>query len=145
MKNETKKEATEERGTSALTRLLGTREVRFRIWDGIEMDYYPWIREGSKINRWLNNGSYKIMQFTGLKDKNGEEIYEGDILKLNGGADDIFGAVGFKDGCFVFGVPWINREEQPYPELKYYVGMSFCEVEVIGNIFENPELLDECT
>lgn len=82
-------------------------------------------------------------QYTGLKDKNGKEIYEGDVCAVNGGAEDMHGPVGFENGCFIWKAPWI-KPEQTYPELKYYCGFKeeFISIEVIGTIYENPELLE---
>jgi uncharacterized phage protein (TIGR01671 family) len=86
---------------------------------------------------------FELMQFTGLKDSKGVEIYEGDILKCNGGADDFFFVVDFAHGCFIAKV----KDHEPdsdygYPELKAYIGWKFIpEYEVIGNIYSNPELL----
>ncbi len=82
-----------------------------------------------------------LMQYTGLKDKNGKEIYEGDILKSQ--EDKILGSVGFENGCFVLKAVWIDPAVNDYPELKYYIDLEFMTVEVIGNIYENPELLTE--
>ena len=75
-----------------------------------------------------------ISQYTGLKDKNGKRIFEGDIVK---GEDallsdiEIFGYVCFKDGSFVISDDLITH----YRWIDY-------EVEVIGNIYDNPELLE---
>lgn len=78
-----------------------------------------------------------LMQFTGLKDKNGKEIYEGDIVKFIdtefGGeaflATNAEGIVSYKDGCFGIDIK------------DYHLLLPLRKIEVIGNIYENPELL----
>ena len=112
------------------------REIKFRAWDGFNkrMIYEPFtIRTCASGVIELNFPSYlqrwdSIMQYTGLHDKNGKEIYEGDICK------------------HVSGKPEINS-------IEYYCGEWHLEphglhlsdeneaVEVIGNIYENPDLL----
>jgi len=83
------------------------------------------------------------MQYTGLKDMHGCDIYEGDILRINGGAEDVFAEVGFEHGCFVARVPWCDGVKISYPGLKYYIGMPFIPIyAIIGNIYENPGLLE---
>ena len=68
-----------------------------------------------------------LMQYTGLKDKNGKEIYEGDVVKTSLG----IGKVCMRLGC------WFIEMQK---ELGYF---HTDEIEVIGNIYENPELLKE--
>lgn len=106
--------------------------------------------------------NYILMQSTGLKDKNGKEIYEGDILKFNDEWDE-YCYEGYVDGvsegvnyveiekettCFGFGKTRIpesslfdlmNNEHLAFKEL--ITDTSF-EFEIIGNIYENPELLE---
>ena len=72
-------------------------------------------------------------QFTGLLDKNGIEIYEGDIVKVSSYLVNGLGEVGFNRGSFVF-----NKFEYQTSQVLH----SFSEIEVIGNIYENPHLLE---
>ena len=99
-------------------------EAGLRIW--------PYNENPSK--NWLEGDKCELMQYIGLKDKNGKEIYEGDILKIE---TDIIGEVVFKDGCFVnnssgWGLHTYLSMPTPY---------KIPEIEIIGNIYENPELL----
>ena len=75
----------------------------------------------------------ELMQFTGLEDKNGVEIYEGDIL-INRHEEDT-GEVVFEDGSFFW-------ETETFTQL---LGEINDEIEVIGNIYENHELIKEVT
>jgi uncharacterized phage protein (TIGR01671 family) len=75
-----------------------------------------------------------LMQYTGLKDKNGKEIWEGDVVRVKWGG---IGDVVFEDGGFV------SRGESgrvKYPVCESDVAAR--ELEVIGNIYENPELVN---
>ena len=123
------------------------REIKFRVWCSKEKEliYEPQVEStsitlGSVNEQFTCNPGEKWMQYTGLKDKNGKEIYEADILELQGGGDIVSGEVFMEYGCWCFKAPWI-KEGNNYPELKYYVDMTFMDCEVIGNIYENPELL----
>jgi uncharacterized phage protein (TIGR01671 family) len=106
------------------------REIKFRAWDKITR---KWIFEGLTINQIASlsyyefeNKDVEFMQFTGLKDKNGKEIYEGYIINVNG--ENI--CITFEDGCF--GV---------YGKDNSCALFELDEFNIIGNIYENPELL----
>lgn len=79
----------------------------------------------------------ELMQYTGLKDKNGREIYEGDIYECNiypaGDDKDIFTVVWFDTGLV-----GKQKSSNNHFGLKYWLD----KIEVIGNIYENPELLN---
>ena len=118
------------------------REIKFRAWDverggwiaGFNMvNYHGYYNKGFKPNifryssRW-EDGEFILEQFTGLLDKNGKEIYEGDIL---GARYSFPGVVEFSDAHFAWGGG---------PEW----GEIFSEdVEIIGNVHENSELMEK--
>ena len=95
----------------------------------------------------LQAGEFELLQYAGLKDKNGKEIYEGDILELRANPfnkkRDLFQVV-FKDGGFRD--EWNNYIGQYLPpDIRNRQGgrvrlNEACEV--VGNIYENPELIE---
>ena len=79
----------------------------------------------------------ELMQYTGLKDKNNKEIYEGDIVKLR--ANHGIGVVKYYDEWGAFVVEYVKSKPLVVLGMSYYKE----DIEVIGNIYENPELLGE--
>lgn len=112
------------------------REINFRAWEKTLKEIIPvnnidfQARQINVNSAWRTFDEVVIMQFTGLKDKNGNEIYEGDIAKTSLGT--IFVVEWDEDNCRFLG---FTREE-----LIVYVDRRPL-VEVIGNIHQNPELL----
>ena len=114
------------------------RKIKFRAWDGFKIIYDFWIdsKTGIPHQQWYEDmdmiSGAKIMQYTGLNDKNGKEIYEGDIFKT------ILGWVAVVEWDEInarFLGFTLERERKIL-----YVGREPA-VEVIGNIYDNPELL----
>lgn len=120
------------------------REIKFRVWDkvGSEMIQQDDMFELYDVEELFEKPSdeqYELMQFTGLKDKNGKEIYEGDVVNSKAHNPQNY-LVAFIDCAFHCTHPKI----EPYTiePLHFYTSIG-CHLEVIGNIYENPELLEE--
>ena len=131
------------------------REIKFRAWDTTEEKM--WYKDGdfpTYLNEFRFNDYMKelqkddviLMQYVGLKDKNGKEIYEGDVVKYEGEGrhqvvyghhtigefdHDDYPTVEYKTSCFAI----------KYDDNSGYTGLDDPdEIEIIGNIYENPNL-----
>ena len=122
------------------------REIKFRAWDTLKkmwtnykihdgivyfMDKNTGVWYGSYNKRYKD---FNLMQYIGLKDEYGDEIYEGDIVTLhNSRYKVIFNSKEarfvLKDVFFEMEIPFTNNNNE--------------RMEIVGNIYENPELLGE--
>lgn len=130
-----------------------TREIKFRAWDNLHSEWLGSDWWSVNPDGTIDCGSYEdgdrvqlpvvrinLMQYTGLKDRNGVEIYEGDIVKriaTSGGLYESRHSVRVIEWHeYTAHVGWnigIGREANQGDRLKY--------TEVIGNIYETPELV----
>lgn len=150
------------------------REIKFRVWDhNTDTMMIPdnfefcdgeicWIDAGREAGPKSGNdgdpGQFEIMQYTGLKDKNGREIYEGDLFEHKFGylvLDDTahsemgveYGVVVFDDGRFGVRTPgWGVRSLRDLLSRKGHLDdmpdSDLFKMIIAGNIFENQELLE---
>jgi len=121
------------------------REIKFRVWVSFDKNFTYF--DVYEYPQGIAGGVSEPMQYTGLKDKNGKEIYEGDMVNFTKrgithgpDAEDVKNAevwYSLEDCAFVFG---------KYKSADYTWWYSMADVlydfEVVGNIFENPNLLD---
>ena len=104
---------------------------KFRAWDSIAKEY---IFDSYALYELFVNDlddSYQVEQCTGLRDKNGKLIYEGDIVRVDSKVnyiDPLTLVVVFHNGAFMVGDRFIDNNSK--------------FMEIIGNIHENPELLE---
>jgi uncharacterized phage protein (TIGR01671 family) len=128
------------------------RKIKFRVWckgtsDNLNFNKPRWINPNDFIFRKyypyfpdldVDNKHFEIVQFTGLEDKNGREIYEGNIIRVSykmdelGDTETYVSAVVFEDGAF----------GDKFDCFFSYSFIPSFQMEVLGNIFENQELLE---
>ena len=126
------------------------REFKIKAWlkkekkmvaiIGIDFNY-EYIRYTEDSN--LFNENYKtaefkdieLLQFTGLKDNGGQELYEADVIKFNDGIDDIYGLISYDDEDGTYRVSYENITE--------HLSEREGDFEIVGNIFENPDLHEQ--
>ena len=141
------------------------RKIKFRIWDienkemlrVQELDFEPTFYGGriairpDQYNDYFDTEDMILMQYTGLHDKNGKEIYEGDIIEFS---YDVFtgnfdtkvgrGTVEFIDGAFYikpFEIEGKKIKDIDNEEWFLIYTVNTDTLKVIGNIYDNPELL----
>ncbi len=128
------------------------REIKFRAWENLENRMCTNVQNGVyedpdeyiDFGRILGYARFDVMQYTGLKDKNGVEIYEGDIvlftdnIRINGTTSHISVVEWLNELTgFHFKADCIGYYQVNHSQVNKY------DVEVIGNIYENPELVTE--
>ncbi|GIP02082.1 hypothetical protein J28TS4_04890 [Paenibacillus lautus] len=128
------------------------REIQFRAWDTVQEKMLPvetinfredliTLDEGDNSVS-DSNEMFILMQYTGLKDRNGKEIYEGDIVKvkIQGGYSD-----HYCDNEHTKTVIYNNEAAcwKPFDRCRMWRdGSNLTAVEVIGSVYDNPDLLE---
>lgn len=128
-----------------------SRDIKFRAWDKVNKGFINGFnmigystgqgapsKQLQRFNSYWNDEDIVLMQCTGLRDKNGKKIYEGDILAFY---QEPFGirkeVVEFRDFCFSVGLSY------NFIFNKFVIQFEDTGFEVIGNIYEHPHLIEE--
>lgn len=131
---------------------MENRQIKFRAWCNTSSKMIGW-GEILSMGQYMGNVFVEkfntnppkpvcnLMQFTGLFDKNGKEIYEGDIVKFtpknNRYSDEFIGEIFYRDDEAAF----FHTFEEGRPSKRFFNLPREWTLEIIGNIFENPELI----
>ena len=120
------------------------REIKFRAWfEKFKEMYTVKMVDLQKEIAYFDKYNYRsfydidLMEYTGLKDKNEKEIYEGDIVNLR--ANHGIGVVKYYDEWGAFVIEYIKPRPLAVLGMNYYKE----NIEILGNIYENSELLGE--
>jgi len=130
------------------------RDIKFRAWVTDGKDYSEMYHNVQNhigedfgfvhmLQNTVNGLDCKVMQYTGLKDKNGVEIYEGDIVEVCDRPCESVGIVKFSTKNYA-ALPSFGVHNKKGESLDFYYGVApDSDCIIIGNIYENPELLGE--
>ena len=120
------------------------REIKFRAWDKLNKEMFNVESINFQERRvYKDTVSYRdfkdieLMQYTGLKDIREKEIYDGDIVELR--ANHGIGVVKYYDEWGAFVVEYIKPRPLTVLGMNYYKE----DIEILGNIYKNPELIKE--
>lgn len=117
------------------------REIKFRVWDKVHKQFQEGdIIRDFVIGEFIDDPQFEVTQYTGLTDRYGTEVYEGDILR---------GPKYYESEESTS--PVYDQWKVTYKNCSFYLGYSPIEedldwigneCEVVGNVYENPELLE---
>ncbi|MDD2519121.1 MAG: YopX family protein [Bacilli bacterium] len=118
------------------------RQIKFRAWDMVIGKIIGWedLLKKHNLNEIFKYGyDLELMQYTGFKDKNGTEIYEGDIIKSIGYVKPYLQDIKYNEKLGGYYINFCYTENIEYVRL----GEKTKFIKVIGNIHDNPELLEK--
>ena len=122
------------------------REIKFRAWDNnketlcniTDINFSDYSANGVCFGEWSEFSVNNLMQYTGLKDKNGVIIFEGDIVYCNNAYYEV---VWEESKAVEFRLTKQSKIKHPKICDVYFGFNASNYIEVVGNIYENPELL----
>lgn len=125
---------------------MKNRQIKFRAWDKLNSEMTLFLLFEKPTACWGKH--FEIMQFTGLKDSTGKEIYEGDYLQdePDGEGFSILHRVVWMEDRLRFEIEtWHGEDDWDYGDYDelwdYAINMKLKDFRVVGNIYQNPELI----
>jgi uncharacterized phage protein (TIGR01671 family) len=118
--------------------------IKYRVWNTVDKAFCPFLNVeivSGNINSLLPE-EFITQQFTGIWDKHGKEIYDGDIIRgwTSNDGYEVIDRVVFKPNRGWY----IRSSSAAYDEIVYGGGVALHESEIIGNYLENPDLIGRC-
>jgi len=119
---------------------IGERELLYKVWHKkykgfLDIDLRISLTDGNGIEAEYDLNDVVFCQYTGLKDKNGKKIFEGYVLRGT-----------YQEDARIDVVEYVNHGFFPFAEQTDYNGITYYDeftYEIVGNVFENPELTPE--
>ncbi|HWI50460.1 MAG TPA: YopX family protein [Rummeliibacillus sp.] len=121
--------------------------MKYRVWDKINKTFNPGIvlTQDGDLLTYKNPDDFILSLFSGYCDKNNKEIYEGDVIRIEAGLIGVDQEKWNNKKLFILFIDGMFCGRNPFETiiLSYITNNIYLNMEIIGNIYENPELMED--